>query len=45
MDHDLTEQPVKGARAYLIYSVLHDLLDDVYNQSLTHLAEAMKPRV
>ena len=44
MDYDfLTEQPVKGARAYFMHSILHDWPDDVCNQILRRLAEAMRP--
>jgi hypothetical protein len=44
MAHDfLTEQPIKGARAYFMHSVLHDWPDDVCQQILARLAEAMKP--
>ncbi|KAL2754399.1 hypothetical protein ACRALDRAFT_1031814 [Sodiomyces alcalophilus JCM 7366] len=44
MGHDfLTEQPVKGARAYFMHSILHDWPDDVCKKILGRLAEAMKP--
>ncbi|KAM0271257.1 hypothetical protein ACHAPA_002863 [Fusarium lateritium] len=44
MAHDfLTEQPIKGARAYSMHSILHDWPDDVCQQILARLAEAMKP--
>ncbi|KAB5555037.1 S-adenosyl-L-methionine-dependent methyltransferase [Coniochaeta sp. 2T2.1] len=44
MDHDfLTEQPVKGARAYFMHSIMHDWPDDVCQQILGQLAKAMKP--
>lgn len=44
MPHDfLTEQPVKGARAYFMHSILHDWPDDVCRNILSRLAEAMKP--
>ncbi|KPM45247.1 hypothetical protein AK830_g1290 [Neonectria ditissima] len=43
-DHDfLTEQPVKGARAYFMHSILHDWPDDVCKNILARLSEAMKP--
>jgi hypothetical protein len=44
MSHDfLTEQPVKGARAYFMHSILHDWPDDVCRKILANLADAMKP--
>ncbi|KAF2875904.1 S-adenosyl-L-methionine-dependent methyltransferase [Massariosphaeria phaeospora] len=44
MTHDfLTEQPVKGARAYYMHSVLHDWPDHVCTNILKQLAGAMKP--
>ncbi|EXL44546.1 hypothetical protein FOCG_13516 [Fusarium oxysporum f. sp. radicis-lycopersici 26381] len=44
MPHDfLTEQPIKGARAYFMHSILHDWPDDVCHKILSRLAEAMKP--
>lgn len=44
MPHDfLTEQPIKGARAYFMHSILHDWPDDVCHKILARLAEAMKP--
>lgn len=44
MSHDfLTEQPVKGARAYFMHSILHDWPDDVCQKILARLADAMKP--
>lgn len=44
MPHDfLTEQPIKGARAYFMHSILHDWPDDVCTQILSRLADAMKP--
>ncbi|KAF5548953.1 O-methyltransferase [Fusarium mexicanum] len=44
MPHDfLTEQPVKGARAYFMHSILHDWPDDVCRKILARLTEAMKP--
>ncbi|OJJ43620.1 hypothetical protein ASPZODRAFT_169288 [Penicilliopsis zonata CBS 506.65] len=44
MAHDFfTEQPVKGARAYYMHSVLHDWTDDNCRKILTNLKNAMKP--
>jgi len=44
MEHDfLTEQPIKGARAYYMHSVLHDWPDDIATTILSRLKEAMKP--
>ncbi|EAU34843.1 conserved hypothetical protein [Aspergillus terreus NIH2624] len=44
MPHDFfTEQPVKGARAYFMHSVLHDWPDDVCLKILGHLKNAMVP--
>ncbi|KAF5630765.1 sterigmatocystin 8-O-methyltransferase [Fusarium sp. NRRL 25303] len=44
MPHDfLTEQPVKGARAYFMHSILHDWPYDVCRKILARLVEAMKP--
>jgi hypothetical protein len=44
MSHDfLTEQPIKGARAYFMHSILHDWPDDVCKDILSRLADAMKP--
>ncbi|RSL54104.1 hypothetical protein CEP54_010059 [Fusarium duplospermum] len=44
MGHDfLTEQPIKGARAYFMHSIMHDWPDDVCRKILAPLAEAMKP--
>ncbi|KAK3388783.1 S-adenosyl-L-methionine-dependent methyltransferase [Sordaria brevicollis] len=44
MPHDfLTEQPIKGARAYFMHSILHDWPDDVCQKILARLADAMKP--
>ncbi|KAM0226481.1 hypothetical protein ACHAQD_000403 [Fusarium lateritium] len=44
MAHDfLTEQPIKGARAYFMHSILHDWPDDVCQKILARLAGAMKP--
>lgn len=39
----LDEQPVKGARAYYMHSVLHDWPDEVCTQILGRIAEVMKP--
>ncbi|KAG5746041.1 hypothetical protein H9Q70_011260 [Fusarium xylarioides] len=39
----MTEQPVKGAKAYFMRMILHDYADAVGIQILTRLAEAMKP--
>ena len=42
--HDFfTPQPVKGAKAYFMHSVLHDLSDDKSRKILTHLKDAVKP--
>ncbi|KAL4899338.1 hypothetical protein BDW74DRAFT_171611 [Aspergillus multicolor] len=42
--HDFfTEQPIKGARAYYMHSVLHDWPDDLCRQILANIVEAMKP--
>ncbi|KAK2008967.1 O-methyltransferase [Colletotrichum eremochloae] len=38
-----TEQPVKGARAYYLHSVLHDWTDEVCRSILSHITAAMKP--
>lgn len=44
MPHDFfTEQPVKGARAYFMHSILHDWSDEKGREILTQLAKAMKP--
>lgn len=44
MGHDfLTEQPIKGAKAYFMHSIMHDWPDDVCKKILAPLAEAMKP--
>ncbi|KAJ3530134.1 hypothetical protein NM208_g9459 [Fusarium decemcellulare] len=44
MGHDfLTEQPIKGARAYFMHSIMHDWPDDVCQKILAPLAQAMKP--
>lgn len=39
----LTEQPVKGARAYYMHSVLHDWPDHVNSSILSRVTAAMKP--
>ncbi|KAF6834854.1 hypothetical protein CMUS01_06008 [Colletotrichum musicola] len=45
MGHDfLTEQPVKGAKAYFMHSIMHDWPDDVCRTILGRLAEAMQLR-
>lgn len=42
--HDFfTPQPVKGAKAYYMHSVLHDWSDDNAQKILLHLKEAMRP--
>ncbi len=42
--HDFfTPQPVKGAKAYYMHSVLHDWSDDYSRKILTHLKDALKP--
>ncbi|KAI1843046.1 hypothetical protein JX265_005174 [Neoarthrinium moseri] len=42
--HDFfTEQPIKGARAYFMRSVLHDWPDDKCRIILKHLKDAMEP--
>ncbi|KAI0871813.1 S-adenosyl-L-methionine-dependent methyltransferase [Hypoxylon argillaceum] len=42
--HDFfTPQPVKGARAYFMRSVLHDWPDDACRKILGHLKDAMEP--
>ncbi|KAJ5095481.1 o-methyltransferase [Penicillium alfredii] len=38
-----TEQPVKGARAYYMHSVLHDWPDDDCRKILSNITPAMKP--
>lgn len=44
MPHDfLAEQPIKGARAYFMHSILHDWPDDVCIKILSRLADGMKP--
>ncbi|ODM14728.1 hypothetical protein SI65_09917 [Aspergillus cristatus] len=43
MPHDFfTEQPVKGARAYYMHSILHDWNDDNCRKILSNLVPAMK---
>ncbi|KUI56514.1 Demethylsterigmatocystin 6-O-methyltransferase [Cytospora mali] len=43
MGHDFfTEQPIKGARAYNMHSILHDWPDDKCNLILSRLTAAMK---
>ncbi|KAJ4355704.1 uncharacterized protein N0V89_003724 [Didymosphaeria variabile] len=43
MSHDfLTEQPVKGARAYYLHSIIQDWSDDVNTQILKAIVPAMK---
>ncbi|TLD12127.1 uncharacterized protein PgNI_03583 [Pyricularia grisea] len=44
MSYDfLTEQPIKGARAYYMHSVLHDWPDEVAGQILARIKAAMTP--
>ncbi|OHW96427.1 sterigmatocystin 8-o-methyltransferase [Colletotrichum incanum] len=44
MEYDFhTEQPIKGARAYYMHSVLHDWTDDVCKSILSRVTAAMKP--
>ncbi|KAK1713329.1 hypothetical protein CaCOL14_002245 [Colletotrichum acutatum] len=44
MGHDfLTEQPIRGAKAYFMHSIMHDWPDDVCKKILAPLAKAMKP--
>ncbi|KAJ3537753.1 hypothetical protein NM208_g6185 [Fusarium decemcellulare] len=44
VEHDfMTEQPIKGAKAYFMRMILHDYSDTVGIQILTRLAEAMSP--
>ncbi|KAH6900570.1 S-adenosyl-L-methionine-dependent methyltransferase [Thelonectria olida] len=44
LEHDfMTEQPIKGAKAYFMRMILHDYADAVGVQILTRLAEAMSP--
>lgn len=44
MSYDFhTEQPIKGARAYYMHSVLHDWTDDVCGSILSRVTAAMKP--
>ncbi|KAK4207014.1 S-adenosyl-L-methionine-dependent methyltransferase [Rhypophila decipiens] len=38
-----TEQPVKGARAYYMHSILHDWSDDICVKIIANIKEAMKP--
>ncbi|KAH8892452.1 S-adenosyl-L-methionine-dependent methyltransferase [Thozetella sp. PMI_491] len=38
-----TEQPLKGARAYYLHSVLHDWPDDKARSILANIKKAMKP--
>ena len=41
--HDfLTEQPIKGARAYYLHSIIQDWNDEVNSQILTSIVSAMK---
>lgn len=39
----LEEQPVKGARAYFMHSIMHDWPNDVCKKILARLVAAMKP--
>ena len=42
--HDFfTPQPIKGARAYFMRSVLHDWPDESCRRILYHLKDAMEP--
>ncbi|RDA87426.1 hypothetical protein CP532_7007 [Ophiocordyceps camponoti-leonardi (nom. inval.)] len=44
MNHDFfTEQPVKGAKAYVMRAIIHDWPDATCVNILTHLAAAMAP--
>jgi len=44
MSYDFyTEQPVKGARAYFMHSILHDWPDDTCLKILANITAAMKP--
>ncbi|KAI0154587.1 S-adenosyl-L-methionine-dependent methyltransferase [Xylariaceae sp. FL1272] len=44
MTHDFfSPQPVRGARAYFMRSVMHDWQDDQCRQILGHLKDAMEP--
>ncbi|KAH7034612.1 hydroxyindole O-methyltransferase [Microdochium trichocladiopsis] len=44
MPHDFfTENPIKGARAYYLHTVLHDWPDDLCVKILSRVSEAMKP--
>ncbi|GKZ38832.1 hypothetical protein AbraIFM66950_011355 [Aspergillus brasiliensis] len=46
MAHDFfTEQPVKGARAYFLHSILHDWADEACHRILEKLKPAMVPGV
>ncbi|KAH8775295.1 S-adenosyl-L-methionine-dependent methyltransferase [Diaporthe sp. PMI_573] len=38
-----TEQPIKGARAYFMHSIMHDWPDHVCKSILTRVVEAMRP--
>ncbi|KAM7205938.1 hypothetical protein V8F33_000768 [Rhypophila sp. PSN 637] len=38
-----TEQPVKGARAYYMHSILHDWSDDICVKIIANIKDAMKP--
>lgn len=43
MPHDFfTQQPLKGARAYLLHRIIHDWPDEKAVQILRHLADAME---
>ncbi|KAF2458074.1 S-adenosyl-L-methionine-dependent methyltransferase [Lineolata rhizophorae] len=44
MEHDFYKpQPVKGARAYLLHSILHGCSDEQCKVVLSHLRDAMEP--
>lgn len=44
MDYDfLSEQPIKGARAYFMHSIMHDWPDEVCKKILSNIAAAMRP--
>ncbi|KAL5359718.1 S-adenosyl-L-methionine-dependent methyltransferase [Aspergillus floccosus] len=44
MAHDfLTEQPIKGARAYYLHSVLHSWPDEMCQKILANLVPALRP--
>ncbi|KMU85982.1 sterigmatocystin 8-O-methyltransferase [Coccidioides immitis H538.4] len=44
MEHDFfKDQPIKGARAYFMHSILHDWPDDIAVKILTNLVKAMEP--